>query len=91
MNFVQSYIAKIDEICQKCTIVVDWKNNFWIEAASFIGAGTVNVNIQCTYLSNSLPGSSNEQVLYLFQKDNQHHLCKYIVKRILKMKKLSHV
>ena len=43
MNFVQSNIAKIDEIWQKCTIVVDWQNNFWIEAASFIGAGTVVV------------------------------------------------
>ena len=25
----------------KCTIVEGWKNNFWIEAAPFIGAGTV--------------------------------------------------
>ena len=30
-----------DEILRKCTIVQDWKSFFWIEAASFIDAGTV--------------------------------------------------
>ena len=38
---MQSHIVKIDEIWQKCTGASDWKNIFWIEAASFIGAGTV--------------------------------------------------
>ena len=36
-----SFIVKIDKFWQKCTVGFDWKNNFWIEAASFIGAGTV--------------------------------------------------
>ena len=30
------------EIWQHRTIVEDWKNNFWIEAASIIGADTVS-------------------------------------------------
>ena len=34
-------IVKIDKIWQNCTIVLNWNNNFWIEAASFIGVGTV--------------------------------------------------
>ena len=35
------HIVKIDEIWQKCISVQVWKSIFWIEAASFIAAGTV--------------------------------------------------
>ena len=31
----------MDKIWDKHAIVQEWKNSFWIEAASFIGAGTV--------------------------------------------------
>ena len=44
LNFEQSNIIKIDVIWQNHSIVLDWNNNFWIEAAPFIGAGTVNRN-----------------------------------------------
>ena len=42
LNFLQPSVLKIDKIWQNCTIMQDWKNAFWIEAASFIGVGTVS-------------------------------------------------
>ena len=39
------------EIWQHRTIVEDWKNNFWIEAASIIGADTVPL-YQCIVTYN---------------------------------------
>ena len=44
LNFVQLRVIIMGKILQKCTIAQGWRNDFWIEAASFIGAGTVVKN-----------------------------------------------
>ena len=67
-------IVKIDKILPQCTIVQGWKNNFWIEAASFLAQGMVCMNLSIATMWTESSNLMKE--LMVVWKVNVYHKCK---------------
>ena len=71
-NFVQSHAVKIDKIWENTPMCRAEKNIFWIEAASFIGVGTLCKSMTSTIMPYLRCGS-NPQSIGPIQCTNEYH------------------